>query len=217
MRPESLPPLALRRLGPLDARACRDHLLRLEPEQRRLRFSGTVGEAAIARHVAEAFEPRALLLGRHVLIGAVQGALPAARVVGLAELRLEPGRREAEAAFSVERAHRKRGVGARLFARVLLCARNRGVSRVHVRCLAHNVAMHALARRLGLALRFVDDEIEGVLALDPPTPLTLVAERMGDLAGWMGAFAAPAYVSSPSPGSRERAARSFSPSASDPR
>ena len=46
-----LPPGGLvRKLWPGEAEAYRDHLLRLDPESRRRRFSGAVGDDFIAQH-----------------------------------------------------------------------------------------------------------------------------------------------------------------------
>lgn len=167
-------PPVVRRLGPIDRSACLAHLLRLEPETRRQRFCGGLGDEAVAAIVEEAFRASGLMLARRVLVGATAGR----DVVALADLAIDG--REAEAAFSVEAPWRQRGLGGTLFARALLYAQNRGVRRVHVRCLVHNRAMCALARRLGLSLVFEDGEIQGTIAVPPPSPLSLLAERAGD-------------------------------------
>ena len=167
------PPL-VRRLGPIDRSACLAHLLRLEPETRRQRFCGALGDEAVAAIVEDAFRASGLMLARRVLVGAMAGR----DMVALADLAIDG--REAEAAFSVEAPWRQRGLGGTLFARALLYAQNRGVRRVHVRCLVHNRAMCALARRLGLALVFEEGEIQGTIAVPPANPLSLLAERAGD-------------------------------------
>ena len=48
---------------------------------------------------------------------------------------------EAEAAFAVEKAFRRNGLGQALFRRIAAAARNRGVRDLHVRCLAWNRPM----------------------------------------------------------------------------
>jgi len=83
---------------------------------------------------------------------------------------------EGEAAFSVEAPHRLRGVGTALFRRLLLAARNRGLRTIHVRCLPHNRAMQALARRHGARIVFSGDETLGRVEAAPATPLSVMQE-----------------------------------------
>ena len=56
-------------------------------------------------------------------------------------------RREAEAAFSIEKPWQSLGIGAALLERSLLAARKRGVKLLHVCCLVENQHMQQLARK----------------------------------------------------------------------
>jgi GNAT superfamily N-acetyltransferase len=68
---------------------------------------------------------------------------------GAADLRIFGSlyRREAEAAFSIEKPWQSLGIGAALLERSLLAARNRGVKLLHVCCLVENQRMQQLARK----------------------------------------------------------------------
>src|SRR5574340_1521644 len=137
---EALPSGALiRKLWPGETDAYRDHLLRLDPESRRRRFSGAVSDAFIARHAATADEAGALVHGFFV-DGTLRGAAELRTVGPLFG-------QEGEAAFSVEQPWQDHGVGTALLARTLLSARNRGITSLHMHCLADNKRMQQLARK----------------------------------------------------------------------
>jgi GNAT superfamily N-acetyltransferase len=157
-------------LGETDIYA--EHLLRLDPESRRRRFSGAVSNDCICRHAATA-------LGIGVVIHGffVDGVLR-----GSAELRVynPPVSPEAEAAFSIEQPWQSHGVGSALLERTLLSARNRGVKSLHMHCLADNQRMQELARKFDADLSFDFGSVVG--ELDPPrsTVLSLMREMMAD-------------------------------------
>ena len=73
----------------------------------------------------------------------------------------------AEIAFSVERPFQNRGIGARLFARLIVHALALGYSKLRVTTHAQNAAMKALARHFNARLNFEEGETVGVIELDP--------------------------------------------------
>jgi GNAT superfamily N-acetyltransferase len=162
----------VRKLWPGETDIYAEHLLRLDPESRRRRFSGTVSDDCIRRHAATA-------LGIGVVIHGffVDGVLR-----GSAELRVynPPISPEAEAAFSIEQPWQSHGVGSALLERTLLSARNRGVKSLHMHCLADNQRMQELARKFDADLSFDFGSVVG--ELDPPrsTALSLMREMMAD-------------------------------------
>src|SRR4029077_11300158 len=101
-----------------------DHLLRLDPQSRRNRFSGGVSDQFISKYVD-------LTTG---LDAVVHGFFVGDAMRGAAELRsLGAGfPREAEAAISVEKAWQSHGVGSALLGRTLLAACNRGFRHLHM-------------------------------------------------------------------------------------
>jgi GNAT superfamily N-acetyltransferase len=153
----------------------RDHLLRLDRENRHRRFSGTVSDEFIIHHTASANEIGVVVHGFFV-DGVLRGA---------AELRSFGSvfAREAEAAFSIEQPWQSHGVGTLLLERTLLSARNRGIKLLSMHCLADNQRMQQLARKFEAGLKFDFGSVVG--EVDPPrsTPLSLMREAVADAHG----------------------------------
>lgn len=167
----------LRRLWPSEADKFRDHLLRLDKETRRLRFAHGVADAYIEAYAARMSDMGGLVFGAFI-----DGELRAA-----AELRKlgDVWGREAEAAFSVERQVQDQGLGSALMGRIIRAARNRGVHRLYMSCLAENARMQAIARRHDASLRFEYGEVIGEIVPATPDYFSLVAEAMEDRVGYM--------------------------------
>jgi GNAT superfamily N-acetyltransferase len=155
----------VRRLWQTDSDLFTDHLLRLDPETRRSRFAGGVSDDFL-RYYAD----RALSW-----TGATFAWVDSAVIRGVGELRSE-NEHEAEAAFTVEAGLRRHGIGAALFRRVMLYARNHGIKAVHVRCIPVNDAMQGLARKHGAKLVNDAGDVLGELETGSATPLSLLQE-----------------------------------------
>jgi GNAT superfamily N-acetyltransferase len=173
-------PLELRRLWPSDKEAFRDHLLSLDPRSRHLRFGGGMSDDFLARYAENCF-------GKGDLI---YGAFIEGKLVGAAELRSNQaiwseqapfGRHiHAEAAFSVDDAYRRRGVGEKLFKRLLRAATNHGVETIEIVCLPENVGMQTLARKFEAHFTFEENWLTGRLTARRPTALSLFREASSD-------------------------------------
>lgn len=161
--------ILFRRLARSELSSYRDHLLRLSPGDRRARFCGALGEAAVEAHCA-AIEGR-----RTILIGCFAGGgLKAA-----GELCFDgPASPGAELALSVDSAFQGRGIGAALARRALTIARNRAIREVRLLCLADNARMKALIRKVGGSLHIEDGEVAGTVALSWPDQLSLLQEAV---------------------------------------
>ena len=94
----------------------------------------------------------------------------------------------AEAAFSVEAAFRKRGVGEKLFRRITEAARNHGVEVIEIVCLPENVAMRRLAAKFKAEFVFDNNQLLGKLTARRPTPLSMMREVAHDIADFGGAL-----------------------------
>ena len=171
----------IRKLWDVETDAYRDHLLRLDPESRRNRFSGSIADETIRSFAATARGPDVIVHGFFVE-GVLRGAADL-HIVRPLNLRL------AEAAFSIERPWQSPRVGSALLERTLLSARNRGVKQVQVSCLPQNKRMQQLARKFEATFTFDYDAIIGTMENPNPAPLSVMQEMLAD-----GNSFAAAYV-----------------------
>ncbi len=170
----------IRKLWIGEAEIYRDHLLRLDADSRRSRFAGAVSDEFVQDYADLSFGIDAVIHGFFV-DGILRGA---------AELRPigAPITREAEAAFSIEKAWQSHGVGSMLLERTLLAARNRGLKFLHMACLADNKRMQQLARKFDAELSFDFAGVIGEVAAPRPTPLSLMREILADGHGFATAM-----------------------------
>jgi GNAT superfamily N-acetyltransferase len=170
----------IRRLWPSDQESFREHLLRLDARSRHERFGGGVSDDFLVRYAANCF-------GKGDL---VYGAFVDGKMVGAAELRSNraiwseqaPFGRDihAEAAFSVEAGHRRRGIGEKLFKRIRRAATNHGVETIEIVCLPDNIGMQSLAKKFKTQFAFEENELTGRLTARRPTAFSLMREASGD-------------------------------------
>jgi GNAT superfamily N-acetyltransferase len=151
----------------------RSHLLRLDAEDRRLRFGFQTDDDQIDRHV------RGIDLRKDRILVQVDDDLNVVAAVHIAKG--DPG--TVEFAFSIDKQWRGRGLGRQLFQQAVLRARNRGLREAFVHYLVENGAMRHLAREAGMTSHNEAGEIKGRIRLEPPTPLSylreLATERWG--------------------------------------
>lgn len=167
--------------GPLLA----DHLIRLSPDDRRLRFGGMfLRDESVRRYVASIDWSRSWHVGFFTVEGlraVVQLSVSNAETPDAAVVPwLRPG--AAEFAVSVEKKWQRRGVATRLLAQAVCVARNRHVRDLYMLCLPENEPMRRLARKVGIRLVFRDGEVTGHVDLPAPDQLTVMAEFWGETA-----------------------------------
>jgi GNAT superfamily N-acetyltransferase len=161
--------------------AYRDHLLRLDARSRHERFGGGMSDDFLIHYAERCFGQGDLLYGAFV-----EGHL-----CGAAELRSNEaiwseqapfGRNiHAEAAFSVEGEHRRRGIGEKLFRRIQRAASNHGVETIEIICLPDNVAMRMLAQKFKTQFTFEESALTGRLRARRPTGFSLIREASADV------------------------------------
>ncbi|MGL4439823.1 MAG: GNAT family N-acetyltransferase [Bosea sp. (in: a-proteobacteria)] len=176
----ALTPYAIRRLWPHERDAYVAHLQRLDHGSRIDRFGIQMDDAALQRYADKSF-----CVGGLVKAYVEHGEI---RAAGELQGLMEFPRQGAEAAFSVETAWRRSGIGGALFDAIVLAARNRGQSSLEIICHPGNTAMLALARRHGMDCLFEDGEVHGRARLDLRSPSSLMREAMGDAAGAVSAM-----------------------------
>lgn len=167
----------IRKLWPSETGHFRDHLLRLDRENRRQRFAHGVSDAFIEDYASRMSDMGSIVYA-YILDGQVRG---------VAELRKlsDVWGQEAEAAFSVERPYQDQGIGSDLMGRVIRAARNRGVQRLFMSCLSENQKMQSLARRHEADLRFELGEVVGEILPTSADYLSMLAEAVEDRVDYM--------------------------------
>ena len=144
-----------------DVVAITNHLLRLTPTDRSLRFTaGLVADETIRRYVTS------IRFGNDAVFGLQDedGSL-----VGLAHgcvYRVE-GKLHVECAFSIDAAWRGLGYGVRLMGAIEAFASKRGASKLVGSCLCRNAAMRRLFERAAMPLTRDGDEMHAARALAP--------------------------------------------------
>lgn len=156
----TMPSGIVRRLRPSEQSLFRDHLLRLDSYSRNDRFNGATSDEFVESYAERCFREGA------TVIGFVEGG----RVLGAAELHERPDLDPptGEIAFSVEKELQHRGIGGRLFERLIAHAYALGYTALRVTTHAQNAAMKALARKFDARLSFDHGETVGLIELGPP-------------------------------------------------
>jgi RimJ/RimL family protein N-acetyltransferase len=167
----------IRKMWPTETDKFRDHLTRLGKDSRRLRFGTPVSDAFIADYASRITDMRCLVYGCFK-----DGAMRAA-----AEMRLlgDQASGDAEGAFSVEEPFQNQGIGTDLLGRLLRTARNRGISRLYMNCLAENQKMQRIARKYRAELHFDHGEVVGRVIPAVPTYISLWEEAVEDSNGFV--------------------------------
>lgn len=167
----------VRKLWYTELNKYRDHLLRLDEESRRLRFGMNVGDAFIENYSRRIADMKSIVYA-FIEDGEVRAA---------AELRPlgEAYSAEAEAAFSVEKNHQDIGIGTELLGRIIRAARNRGITRLYMNCLAENRRMQRIAKKYEAELTFEHGEVIGQLKPVTPNYFSIWREAVEDEMGFV--------------------------------
>lgn len=152
-----------------------EHLLRLDPLSRYMRFGGQMSDIALRRHAQRVASVAAGVIGYFD-----DGVLR-----GVAELHPFPIRgarpRSAEIALSVERDWQGHGVGSRLMDRIVAYARGHGIADIRLVFLAANGRMKRMAVGREATLAGDAGEIVASLSVRPPTPFSWMREAARSL------------------------------------
>ena len=162
----------IRKLWPTETDKFRDHLLRLDKESRRMRFAHAVSDAFINDYASRMLDMGSI----------VYGFIEKSELRAAAELRKLSSvwGEEAEAAFSVETPWQDNGIGSELMGLVIRAARNRGIKRLYMSCLAENGKIQAIARKHEALLRFESGEVIGEIVPRASDYFSILAEEVDD-------------------------------------
>ena len=151
----------IRALAPRHRPRILDHLLELSSEDRYLRFGHPASDAQIGRYVD------LIDFDHDEVFGIFNRRLQLVAMAHLAYLGNAGKSSSAEFGVSVVPGLRGRGIGARLFDRAVLHARNRHVDTLIVQALSANTPMLHIVRKAGAHIERLGSESEAVLKLPP--------------------------------------------------
>jgi GNAT superfamily N-acetyltransferase len=166
----------IRKLSHLELSKYTDHLIRLAPEDRYLRFGYAITDDGITKYVDSQYRIKQVVLGAFDedlnVVAAIEIVFDTSKYVAVNEV--------AEIGLSVEPAFRAQGIGSDLFQKALLITRNRSVVQLVSHCLTRNRWMMRIARKYGMTVVSDSGDTQGTLELEAPDVITLMGEVLGD-------------------------------------
>ncbi len=164
--------IPIRSLGPRHRERVAVHLTALDEHDRYLRFGYLATDEQIRRYADS------LDFDRDDIFGVYNRKL---ELIAMAHLAFSPRPETtacAEFGVSVLKKARARGLGARLFERACIHARNEGVDNLFIHALSENTAMLKIARNAGATLERAGSETDAYLRLPPATIDTRMSEMV---------------------------------------
>jgi RimJ/RimL family protein N-acetyltransferase len=162
-----------RSLLPYERQQFTQHLLRLSPADRRMRFGCAASDGYIQRYVG------GIAAGDPIYV-AFDDALV---VRGAAHVAFNDG--TADLGLSVEDGLRGQGLGTRLLQGALDLSQARGAHHFTSQCLTHNRWMMAHVKRLGFRVTSQDGESTATAELPAPTPVLLGQLALSENLSWL--------------------------------
>jgi RimJ/RimL family protein N-acetyltransferase len=166
----------IRKLDTLEIKKYSDHLLRLNADDRYLRFGSQIDDATIIRHVTAKSNYKKIILAAFDdalnIIAACEVAFIITKNSAMADT--------AEIGLSVEQAFRGRGLGTELFKRALVVARNRRIKLLMSYCLTRNSFMMKIAKAHGMQIHTEYGSSEATMELPQCTVASVLEEMLGE-------------------------------------
>jgi GNAT superfamily N-acetyltransferase len=157
--------------GPIKELTCcerptiEEHFLALASADRRLRFGGSLNDDAVRAYVAS------IDFDRDAVFGVLDENL---QIIAAAHLARDA--HHAEIGVSVLQEYREQGIGDSLLQRGHKHARNWGVRKLFMHCLAENGSMMHMARKNGMDITTAGREADAYLKLPPPNTMSYMSE-----------------------------------------
>jgi RimJ/RimL family protein N-acetyltransferase len=155
-----------RKLSYLDKSLLFVHFVGLSDEDKRLRFGLTASDEYIKKYVSKSIDdPNSqwfAIEDENFLVAVCHAAI------------YENG--DGELGCSVLPDYRNNGYAQILFDRAVTWLRSRGTTNVFMHCLSENAAMKHIAKKNNMTVVTHVDESDARVVVEPPTPLTQVAE-----------------------------------------
>lgn len=140
-----------------------EHLLKLEGNDRRLRFGATLNDDAISRYI-DNINPK------DILFAIFDNDL---NIIGLTHFAISADG-SAELGLSVDASARGQSNGSKLFKRSLLMAKVMGIHELYIHCLSENAAMKHIASKYSMTVISEFGETQGCLNVSKITPVEML-------------------------------------------
>lgn len=167
--PKTVP---IRELAPRHRERILSHLMKLDTQDRYLRFGYAANDEQVARYASK------LDFERDDIFGIFNRKLELIAVAHLAYANVGKDNNSAEFGVSVLKSARGLGLGSRLFARAMIHSRNKGISTMFIHALSENGPMLKIARNAGARVERDGTESEAYLQLPAAGLDTRVTEMM---------------------------------------
>ena len=152
-----------------------DHFLKLNDEDRRMRFGTQTPDEVLKRYV------EGINFSKDTVLGIFDAQL---NIIGIAHLAYLPAVKRystsAEFGVSVLPEGRAQGLGTALLGRAAIHSRNTQIDTLFVHCLANNRAMMHLAQKAGMQVEYAYGDADAYLKLPPANPGTIVVEAANE-------------------------------------
>jgi RimJ/RimL family protein N-acetyltransferase len=142
-----------------DRAAVRDHLLRLQGDDRRMRFGGAISDEGIDVYLKTAFDRNSewfIIYSSDVVVAACHVAY------------IED---EAEIGLSVDVTERMKKLAQVVFRRALISVRAKNIKKVYMHCLSENTVMKHIAHKAGMTVVSAHGESDARIEVDYAYPL----------------------------------------------
>lgn len=168
-------PMNIKSLSPFELHKYEEHLLRLAPQDRYLRFSGHVSDESIHTYV-KSIDP---------LTSVVKAIYnDELEVVAAIHVLVYNNGKDAEIALSVDSNYRGRGYGHALFEAAMKWVQSRSIEKIYSMCLRENRPMNKIATSRGMTVHHDSMETEAYLNVDKPSLSAIWSEILGEQWGW---------------------------------
>lgn len=167
-----------RRIAAVERDKVYDHLLRLDDEDRLLRFGNRRTDQQLRAYCDALDWQHGLVIG--YVIGGELRAIGEFKPFGKTWFD------DAEIALSVERPWQDRGIGSELLLKLIIIARNRMIRSVYMLCLPKNAKLVRLVRKIDAELIVYTDQIEAQLKLAWPDQRTIISELLDGASALFG-------------------------------
>lgn len=159
-----------RKLIILDKQKLINHLLKLQGDDRRLRFGAPVNDEYIANYVERTCgKPENKWFGVEV-DGVIIAACHTAKINDTT----------AELGCSVDPEYRGNGLAQKMFDRTVMWLKTRGIRTVYMHCLSENAIMRHIARKNDMEVVSEYGESDANVELDPQSPFDVVLDAYAD-------------------------------------